>query len=215
MAAAEESQGRRPRLLVTGFSVFPGAPVNPTEWLARALQEGPPEGVDAFRAEVLPVEYATVPTRLSEIGSSFRPDIAIHFGLAHGAHGFRLERTARNAQAARKPDNAGRMPAEHRICAGPETLPSGLPLDRIAETLAAAGLPYEFSDDAGGYLCNMVFMLSSAHACDGFAPSMTGFVHVPAFPEDALPGQESMTRDDLLKGAYLIIAAALKAWTGR
>ena len=128
---------------------------------------------------------------------------------------FRLERTARNAQAARLPDNAGNLPAADRICDGPETLPSGLPLDRIAEALAAAGLPYEFSEDAGGYLCNMVFMLSSAGACDGFGPSTTGFVHVPSFPEDALEDRPSMAPEDLLKGARLILDTAIASWKSR
>ena len=37
-----------------------------------------------------------VAQRLSEIGHAFRPDIAIHFGLAQSCSGFRLERVARN-----------------------------------------------------------------------------------------------------------------------
>ncbi len=90
-----------PRLLVTGFEPFPGAPLNPTEWLVgglRAPSTGS-EGIAAFRAEVLPVDYAQVGPRLSEIGKDFRPDIAIHFGLAKECRGFRLERIARNSFA--------------------------------------------------------------------------------------------------------------------
>ena len=92
---------RSPRILVTGFSVFPGAPVNPTEALVGILNDDPPagEGIDAFRADILAVEYATIAGRLSAIGREFMPDIAIHFGLARECRGFRLERVARNSHA--------------------------------------------------------------------------------------------------------------------
>ncbi|WP_187970465.1 pyroglutamyl-peptidase I [Aquibium microcysteis] len=169
------------RVLVTGFEPFPGAPVNPTERLVAALRAAPPalDGMAALRAEVLPVDYDAVGPRLSAIGRDFAPDVAIHFGLATECAGFRLERLARNRFEADRPDNAGILRAAGKVCAGPDTLPSGLPLEAIARRLAEMGLPVEWSDDAGGYLCNTVFMLSRAHACDGFTPAMSGFVHVP------------------------------------
>jgi pyroglutamyl-peptidase len=196
------------RVLVTGFEPFPGAPVNPTEWLVEELRREPPvlDGIAAFRAEVLPVDYAKVGPRLSEIGREFRPDIAIHFGLAAECSGFRLERVARNSFAGARADNAGALPEARAICDGPETLPSGLPLDAIHDALAAAGLPVEWSDDAGAYLCNMVFTLSRAHACEGFTPAMSGFVHVPPTGEGKPLGNAQ-----LLAGARLIIEETLRS----
>jgi pyroglutamyl-peptidase len=195
------------RVLVTGFEPFPGAPVNPTEWLAGELRRDPPvlDGIAAFRAEVLPVDYAKVGPRLSEIGREFRPDIAIHFGLAAECSGFRLERVARNSFAGARADNAGALPEARAICDGPETLPSGLPLDAIHDVLAAAGLPVEWSDDAGAYLCNMVFTLSRAHACEGFTPAMSGFVHVPPTGEGKPLGNAQ-----LLAGARIIIDETIR-----
>jgi pyroglutamyl-peptidase len=195
------------RVLVTGFEPFPGAPVNPTEWLAGELRRDPPvlDGIAAFRAEVLPVDYAKVGPRLSEIGREFRPDIAIHFGLAAECSGFRLERVARNSFAGARADNAGALPEPSAICEGPATLASTLPLATIRERLEAAGLPVEWSDDAGAYLCNMVFTLSRAHACEGFAPAMSGFVHVPP-TGDGKP----LGKAQLLAGARLIIGETLR-----
>lgn len=169
-----------PRLLVTGFEPFTGAPVNPTEWLVADLRADPPDqaGIAAFHAEVLPVDYAAVGPRLSAIGRAFRPDIAIHFGLARELAGFRLERVARNRFAAARADNAGSCPPDGPICEAPELLPSRLPLEAIHAALTAEGLPVGWSDDAGGYLCNTVMALSLAGACEGFAPATTGFVHV-------------------------------------
>ncbi len=203
-----------PRVLVTGFSVFPGAPVNPTEALMARWQSQPPviEGMGAFRADTLAVEYAGLGDRLSGIGRGFAPDIAVHFGLAHAARGFRLERIARNSLANAKPDNAGCLPQNCAICPGPETFPSTLPLDAIAGTLEAAKLPVEWSDDAGGYLCNMVFTLSAARACDGFEPVMTGFVHVPALAGTEQAGNAALTLDQLDRGGRLILKACVAAF---
>ena len=196
-----------PRLLVTGFEPFSGAPVNPTEWLVKALRKEPPEGASAFRAEVLPVDYEAVRPALSEIGSIFRPDIAIHFGLAAECRGFRLERIARNSFAGARPDNAGALPSSERICDGPAELPSNLPLRAIHDALAAEGLPVEWSDNAGAYLCNMVFTLSRAHDVAGFSPAMSGFVHVP--PTGAGAG---LAGAELLAGARIVIARSMAGW---
>lgn len=203
-----------PRVLVTGFSVFPGAPVNPTEALVERWQSQPPvvDGMGALRAETLAVEYAGMSERLSEMGRAFSPDIVVHFGLAHAARGFRLERIARNSLANARPDNAGCLPEGSMICAGPETFRSTLPLEAIAQVLDADGLPVEWSDDAGGYLCNMVFTLSAARVCDGFAPVMTGFVHVPALDGTQLAGNAKLTLDQLDRGGRLILDACVRAY---
>jgi pyroglutamyl-peptidase len=203
-----------PRILVTGFGIFPGAPVNPTEALVARLLARPPAGpmIGAFSADVLAVEYGSVGTHLSRIGDAFAPDIAIHFGLARECAGFRLERVARNRHAAGKPDQMGRLPEAAAICAGQDEYASTLPLDEIASALTAAGLPVQWSDDAGGYLCNMVFTLSAAHACEGLRPTMTGFVHVPPLKEAEPDAQGAMTLDDLERGARIVIDTAAAAW---
>ncbi|MBL8582619.1 MAG: pyroglutamyl-peptidase I [Rhizobiaceae bacterium] len=197
-------------MLVTGFEPFPGAPVNPTQALVQWLSKHPPrvEGMGALRAEVLPVEYGAVAPRLSRIGREFGPDIALHFGLALGCNGFRLERTARNRFAAARPDNSGAMPPDGPICAGPAALPSTLPLEAIHAALAAARLPVEWSDDAGGYLCNMAMTLSLARACDGFNPRVCGFIHVPP-----VGAGEPLSMRDLRRGAGIVLSTTVAAWT--
>jgi len=156
---------------------------------------------------VLPVDYAKVGPRLSEIGREFRPDIAIHFGLAAECSGFRLERVARNSFAGARADNAGALPEAAAICEGPATLASTLPLASIRERLETAGLPVEWSDDAGAYLCNMVFTLSRANACEGFAPEMSGFIHVPPMGEGKPLGEAQ-----LLAGSRIVIEEAVRNW---
>lgn len=199
--AARAQTPSGPRLLVTGFEPFPGAPVNPTQWLVARLQAEPPElgAADAFRAELLPVDYRVIGERLSAIGRDFAPDIVLHFGLARTAAGFRLERVARNRFEAARPDNYGHSPEDGPICAAPPVLPSTLPLDAIHAALTDAGLPVEWSDDAGGYLCNMAMTLTLAGACDGISPRISGFVHVPPIG----PGS-SLSEAGFERGARLI-----------
>jgi pyroglutamyl-peptidase len=198
-----------PRILVTGFEPFPGAPVNPTQALVERLRAQPPTLplCGALRAELLPVDYQVVGPLLSEIGRSFCPDIAIHFGLAADCRGFRLERVGRNAFLNARPDNRGFAPWDGPICAGPASLPSTLPLRAIHDALSAEGLPVGWSDDAGGYLCNVVLTLSLACSCEGFAPQMSGFVHVPLIGPD-----REMSEADLDSGVRIILGVAALEW---
>jgi pyroglutamyl-peptidase len=208
------TEQRRPRILLTGFSVFPGAPVNPTEALVESLRETP-HAIDAdLKTAVLSVEYDTIAAQLTALCADFQPDIALHFGLARECTGFRLERVARNTNAKARPDNLGNLPAAAAICAGPETIASTLPLEEMERRLAAAGLPVEWSDDAGGYLCNTVFTLSAAHACDGLKPTMTGFIHVPPLDTDASATGKTMPLAALRRGADIILSVAVDAWGG-
>ncbi|MDQ6434961.1 hypothetical protein RB623_12965 [Mesorhizobium sp. LHD-90] len=199
-------QKNLPRVLVTGFEPFPGAPVNPTQWLVERLRNEPPplERMAAFRAELLPVDYRAIGPRLSEIGRTFAPDIALHFGLAHGCGGFRLERFARNAFANARPDNNGFAPPDGPICRAPALLQSRLPLRAIHDALAAQDLPVSWSDDAGGYLCNAALALSLGAACEGFAPRLSGFIHVPMVGEGC-----ALSEADLLRGFTTILRTVL------
>ena len=206
-------QMTRPRILITGFGPFPGAPVNPTRMLIERLQAKPGllRGVGEIRTEILAVEYDTVPERLASLGAEFAPDIAIHFGLSARARGFTLERLARNEIAADRPDNAGGQPESACIVEGGTAHPSTLPLELIAAALSTAGLPHSWSDDAGGYLCNYIFYLSRSPHFQGFSPAMSGFVHVPPSPGPDAP-ENAMTLDDLVAGAQIIAAICGQEW---
>lgn len=215
MGGAAQSH-RRPRILVTGFSSFPGAPRNPTERLVAELDRRHGE-LDAWgdvHLAVLDVEYRSLPGTLSRLGVEVRPDIAIHFGLSGRATGFTLERVARNVVGS-FPDNAGHVPAERTICALADTIPSTLPLETIRIALEAAGLPVCWSDDCGDYLCNYAFYHSRAGLAEGFAPPVSGFIHVPPLLDDPLSdggGGVPIAFDRLVEGALIVLATAARHW---
>jgi pyroglutamyl-peptidase len=202
-----------PRVLVTGFSVFPGAPVNPTEALIAALDARRADLSRRFQltTEVFAVDYRALPGRLASLAEAGCPDIAIHFGLSTKARGFVLERVARNETVRGKPDNSGHAPEGQCILEAGQALATSLPLELIHAALAAKSLPVDYSDDAGGYLCNYLFYHSRAGRCGGFAPPMSGFVHVPPLVEQG----GTMTLVQLVLGAETIVATCCEAWTAQ
>lgn len=208
---------RRPRILVTGFSAFPGAPVNSTERLVAELRDRLPElaAAGSIATAVLDVDYGKLPEALRRLAAAEQPDIAIHFGLSAAASGFVLERLARNAYGG-KPDNAGHIPAAARICDGDEALPSTLPLDALHAALAAKGIPVGWSDDAGGYLCNYVFYLSRSPVLEEFSPGMSGFIHVPPLREGETADVEgAIELETLVDGALIAIRVCAEAWSAQ
>jgi pyroglutamyl-peptidase len=197
------------RALVTGFGPFPGAPENPTAGLMQHLAAAPPRwpGVE-LTIETIPTEYAGLPGVLGRLGAEARPDVAVHFGLAKSAHGFRLERLARNAVSTTREDAAGARSSVAVLAEGEADRPSTLPLERIAASLHAAALPWQWSEDCGDYLCNALFFHAAAGLVPAYRPAMAGFVHVP------LPS-ERFSADDLERGARLILEECVAAFAAQ
>jgi pyroglutamyl-peptidase len=206
-------RGDRIRLLATGFTPFPGAPVNPTEHLMRHFMDNPPDlgaGVD-MRFAVLPVSYSGAIPALEEAAGEFDPHIAVHFGLAAQTPGFRLERTARNEIASSNPDNEATVPTASCICDGAGHHPSTLPLADIHVALSAHNLPVVWSDDAGGYLCNYVFYHSAGGLCRNIRAAMSGFIHVgPVDPPGASAGASCLDFRNLVEGAEIIMRSCIR-----
>lgn len=206
------------RVLATGFSIFPGAPYNPSETLVRLLEERRPQfGPDVvLETALFETSYKTVSERLAEIGLRCPPDIALHFGLARTARGFRLERSARNLVSSLVPDITGLVPGPSAICEGPDSHGSSLPLEAIHAALTGRGIPVEFSDDTGGYVCNFTFYHSRGGLVAGFRPEMSGFVHIPYLDYQLAEMADAahlprLSEDMLWSGALAIIQACVSA----
>jgi pyroglutamyl-peptidase len=194
-------------VLLTGFTPFPGVPVNLTATLVpqiaaharRRFAQG------RFVARVLPTEWAAAPLVLDELVARHQPDVVVHFGVDGSAEGFEIETQGINVCAARA-DAAGALPASVAVIEGAaERLAASLPVARILARLAARGIPARASDDAGRYLCNFVLYRSLHHAAGVRERQMrAGFVHLPpAFSPLGL------TSEAALEGALEIVAACL------
>ncbi len=165
-----------PRLLLTGFGPFPGAPRNPTAEVVRRLATTP--AARRLGVEIVPHVFATTWAsldRLPDLVAEVRPDLVLHLGLKRRARAIAVETFARNRVLRAAVDAAGVAPISTVLEAdGPPRRAVNLPVRRMAARIAALGLPVEISEDAGRYLCNGLLWHSLAL---GSRPS--GFLHLP------------------------------------
>jgi pyroglutamyl-peptidase len=196
-------------VLLTGFGPFPGAPVNPTGPLVRALATARPRSLARIRrtARVLRTSYAAV-DELPTLIRRQRPDVILMFGLAVRSRVLRIERKARNVASATAADVDGCTRAAGRISAEAAAFLTGrAPFAHLLAAARAAGVPARLSDDAGTYLCNYAYWRALAATADADQPPLTVFVHVP--PADR-PG--GMTFADLVRvGERMLLVLAIAA----
>ncbi|MFM9862920.1 MAG: pyroglutamyl-peptidase I [Micropepsaceae bacterium] len=167
-------------VLITGFSVFPGAPVNPTAWVVERLrhENWQPNGA-RLTARTLPVRFDLWEREMEPLLDELRPDVVIAFGLSAKATGVTLESTAHNVVATDRPDFTGACATGACVVeSGRERYATGLPLREIEMALKTAGIPVSPSDSAGDYLCNLTFYRLMTLAAKG-GPAIAGFIHVP------------------------------------
>lgn len=202
------------KILITGFSAFPGAPENPTQVLVSLFKQRRPQiSTKAdIEAILLPTEYAYIDAEFSALMDKINPDIALHFGLNQHATGFTLEQIARNFCNADRADIAGRGPKHFEIDPkGPAALTSTLPLAQIHKALQQDGLPVEMSDDAGGYVCNYLFYRSLQLAGTNKSV-LSGFIHVPLLDTQTDDTTlATLTQDQLWAGALECVEACVNA----
>jgi pyroglutamyl-peptidase len=163
-------------ILTTAFNPFGTAPTNASEVLLRALEE------DAGVAKVvLETEYRAAGNEIVRLIRDLHPDAVICFGVADGERAVRLEQVARNWDATSAPDNSGEVRIGQSILpAGPDHYLGTLPYQAIAAELDARGIPYLFSEDAGGFVCNHTFYRARHEIEESGLEIPCGFIHVPA-----------------------------------
>lgn len=172
-----------PRLLLTGFGPFPGAPRNPTATLVeRIAARADLARRAAIVGHVLPVTWAaieTLPALLSEV----EPDAVLMLGLARRTRRVRVERRAQARVLAAAVDAAGRHGPATLATEAAMRLRATAPVEAMARAIRARGLPVDLSDDAGAYLCNAAFR----RALEVAEGRPVAFLHLPP-ARPSLPG---------------------------
>ena len=172
-------------VLLTGFEPFSGQPFNASGSGVRMFGEA---GRLRERADVssmvLPVVYDEAPRRLEEAVGKVKPRVVIALGICDEPC-YRIERIAHNLDDTEVPDNRAEVRQSRRIIEdGPASYEAPYPHAELARRLEEKGLPWRFSDSAGGFLCNHVFY----HLCHLAASVNNGihcatFLHVPPLGE--------------------------------
>lgn len=175
----------RPRILITGFRPFPGAPYNPTEKLVeRLLRLRRPalDGVERI-GHIFPVTYSAVDRELPALIAAHRPDMLLMFGLATRTPFIRIETRARNTVTQIWPDAEHARVRSRTIVGGADSTrrfgPHTLKLLRAAQL---TGVDARASLSAGYYLCNYLSWraIEATRSEDG--PRLAAFIHVPLVP---------------------------------
>lgn len=169
----------RKKILVTGFTPFPGAPVNPTELLIKRLPKRLGQhqhGVD-YCFDVLPTTWEGRETVTDPLRQDVQPDAIVHFGVDGTRKDINVESRAVNHAIRVRLDSAGKSPNN------PELDPKGkrartatLPAGPLVSAARNSGAPAKISVNAGTYLCNATLWDSIGSGI----PSI--FVHVPPLP---------------------------------
>ena len=177
--------GAKPRILITGFRPFPGAPYNPTEKLVdRLLRLRRPMLDDIERiGHVFPVTYTAVDRELPALIATHQPDALLMFGLATRTPFVRIETRARNTVTQIWPDAEHAQVRSRTIVSGSDSTrrfgPHTLKLLRAAQS---TGVDARASLSAGYYLCNYLSWRAIEATRANGGPRIASFVHVPLVP---------------------------------
>ncbi len=197
-------------ILLTGFDPFGGDTINPSWGVAQAL-DGERIGAATVHARCLPTTFDGAPARLAQALAELAPGLVVALGQATGRAEISLERVAVNLIDARIPDNAGQRPLDQPVRAdAPAGYFSTLPVKAMRDALRAAGHPAGLSLTAGAFVCNQVFF-ELQHRLAGTA-ARSGFIHLPALPEQAArtqPAPPSMPLAAQVAAIRLALAAAM------
>jgi pyroglutamyl-peptidase len=202
-------------ILVTGFSAFPGAPVNPSaaivmRLLRRHARRFRLHGI-RLQTAVLPVVYDEVVRELAPLLARTDPDAVVHLGLASRRKHVSVETRAVNRLTMLHPDAAKRRAAARAVRAGGvPVLRSPLGSASLVTLMRRTGVPAQLSIDAGDYVCNQTLYASLA---SGGAPAL--FIHLPRLtgvrraPDDEEDTEDAMPRITLLALTRAVEAAII------
>ncbi len=191
------------KILVTGFEPFGGETVNAAWEAVRRLRA--PAGTE-LKKLLLPTVFGVSGDLLCAALAEEKPDLVLCVGQAVGRTAITPERLGLNRMDAAIPDNAGVQPRERPVIpGGPERLSARLPVEELAEAIAAAGVPAAVSDSAGLFVCNQLLYRLLYEMEEKYPAMRGGFIHVPCLPEQAArPGKEkplpALPLDDIVRG---------------
>src|SRR5580698_2307485 len=202
-------------VLITGFGPFPGAPLNPSGMLAKALARRRRPAFAALdrTVHVFATRYSSVDRELPKLMAR-KPDIVLMFGVAGRRHELGVETQARNAMSLLFPDASRHRPQQGTIKKGaPAVLKGNAPFPTLLSAAKTRLAASRLSHDAGRYMCNYVFWRALEYA-QGGAP-LIPFVHIPMVsskPRRKKPGRRRPPAlAELLNGAEALLIALMAA----
>ena len=201
-----------PRILITGFGRFPGAPANPAAPIARALakRRRPALASTARSAMVLPTTWANAADFDATL-DRLAPDIVLMVGLAACRPHLCIELRGQNATGTFPDATRTRPPSRLLQKGGPASAPCAAGPAPLLHALRQAGVPARLSRDAGRYVCNALAYRTYQWAAACNKPRMAVFVHIPR-PSPHLP---SSTITRAIEALLVALVAQFRAASAR
>jgi pyroglutamyl-peptidase len=198
------------RLLVTGFSDFPGVQDNPSAWLAQHAATLPAPQGWAVRTLVLPTSYRDLESHLDRALAEWRPHWLLATGVAPRARQVQVESQARNYDDCHLRDATGDLRQGQIIVpTAPEYLPASISPQILIEQFRRQRFAAQLSESAGTYCCNHLFYHALWH---GRQQSLAvNFIHLPPRLSQDRPYGYTDAQFRALAQALLAIAASLPA----
>jgi len=190
------------KLLITGFDPFGGEAINPA-WEAVKLL---PDTVGTYKLHKLeiPTVFGEAAQKVLVAAQEISPDVILCIGQAGGRRAVTPEMIAINLRYGRIADNAGNQPMDVPCVPGaPDAYFATVPVRKMAEAIAAAGLPGAVSYSAGAYVCNdtLYTLLHRYHGTD----TRVGIIHVPFLPEQVRENVPSMPLENITRALFTAI----------
>jgi pyroglutamyl-peptidase len=203
------------RIVLAGFGPFPGAPVNPSGALAKALvrsRRPALAGLDRA-ASLFATSYAAVDRGLPKLFAE-KPDVVLVFGLAGRRREVCIETRARNAVSVLFPDASGHRPSHSVIkLGGPRALIGHAPFAQLVGAVRSCKVPVRLSRDAGRYLCNYIYWRALERASEG--RPLVQFVHIPALSRNPQRkrrrGRHTLSLADVIRAGESLLIALVTA----
>ena len=211
--SGEPELSDKPRILITGFEPFPGAPYNPTQPLVRRLMRlrRPALADVELSSHIFPVTYRAVDSELPELLKRLQPQALLMFGLAARTSWVRIETRARNAVTMLWPDADHARVRKGSIAGGDEAMTFGPHTAKLLRAARGTGIDARASRNAGSYLCNYLsWRAIEATRRDG-DPLLAAFIHVPLLArEGATPIAGRATLDELVDAGEAMLMEMVK-----
>jgi len=206
----------KPRILVTGFRPFPGAPINPTQPLvARLLRLRRPAFDDAeISGHIFPVTYAAVDRQLPDLVARHKPHALLMFGLAARTPYLRIETRARNAITTLWPDAEHTRVRKGSIERDADAMTFGPHTAKLLRAAQGTGIDVRASRNAGSYLCNYLSWRAIEAVRSGTGLRLAAFIHIPLLARDSTPphkgGAYRITLDELVDAGEAMLLETVK-----
>ncbi len=199
------------RAVVAGFEPFGGNAVNPSERMAKLLEDAAPAGV-LVAARTLPVAYGRAFAPLAEALDGGRVRAALLLGLAAGRKQIEFERFAVNWRGGADPDNDGVVVSGEKIDpAGPAAYFASAPVDDLVAACRAAGAPSAASSHAGTFLCNQVFYQALRRCGRRGVRCGVAFAHLPCLDGTGPSGAPTLSEETMSAGLRAALVALVDA----